>query len=64
MPFLKIYPDFIVENREKSGREKPTTDSLKMQNFKRSLLLTCGINFKIFDLPSPTQAAFWFTLFH
>ena len=47
-----------------SGRGKPTTDMLKMRDFKRSLLLTCGINFRIFDLPSPTQATFWFMLFH
>ena len=37
---------------------------IKMQNFKRSLLLTWGVNFKIFDLPAPTQSAFWFMLFH
>ena len=44
MPFLKIYPDFIVEHpKDASGRGKPTTDVLKMQNFKRRLLLTCGV---------------------
>ena len=54
-----------MESTEKSGRRKQsTTDFLKMQNIKRSLLLTCGINFKIFDLPAPTQAVFWFMLFH
>ena len=40
MPFLKVYPDFIVGNKGKR-----TKNNLKMQNFKRSLLLTCGINF-------------------
>ena len=31
MPFLKIYPDFIVEHsKDASGRGKPTTDVLRL----------------------------------
>lgn len=49
---LSKYKDFIVDNREESGKGKPITDTLKMKNFKRSLLLTYGVNFKIFKLPT------------
>lgn len=77
LPFLQIFPQMFQDRSiaetfkaKKTQRNKHMSTStleakeMNVAEFREKLFLHCGISLNIFNLPLPTQGAFWFMLFN